>query len=49
MSVWVHVRPVERMARWLADAGFDVQAQMVRTAEGGAGGEHGFVIASRTP
>lgn len=49
MSVWVHLRPVERMARWLADAGFDVQAQTVRTDQDGTGGQHGFVIAHRAP
>lgn len=47
MSVWVHLRPVERVATWLREAGFRVEAQMVREAEDDSRAPQGFVIARR--
>lgn len=47
MSVWVHLRPVERVAAWLGDAGFHVEAQLVTGAEDDSTGPQGFVIARR--
>ena len=47
MSVRVHLRPLQRVADWLAEAGLVVEAQMLRTEPGAAGGDHGYLIARR--
>ena len=47
MSMWAHRRSVERVARWLSETGFTVEAQTVRTDPGGVGRDHGYVIARR--
>lgn len=49
MSVWVHLRPVERVASWLAEAGFHVEAQLTTAAEGDSTLPQGFIIARRMP
>lgn len=48
ISVWVHPRPVERIERWLVEAGFHLEARMVREAQGEEREAQGFVIARRS-
>lgn len=47
MSVWVHLRPVERVASWLVDAEFRVEAQIAVAAGDDSALPQGFVIAHR--
>lgn len=47
VALVVHHRPVGRVERWLAEAGFAVEARMVREAQGAEGEAQGFVIARR--
>lgn len=47
MAVRVHLRPMNRVTGWLAEAGFHVEAQTVTAAEDDSKEPQGFLIARR--